>query len=276
MRNVNWLVQKIFYLHKSISLNKLVIKPNESKIYDVRYMQQQHANMCLDASENMVNAFFKKPIQQLEHNPRSMFEAKNEDDTNFNEQLLDIDMLKSNLDTKGPFILSIPIRYGFQHAITCIGYTKNHIIYHDPLTHGNCCISLKELKRVAGKHPASEDPLTINYYRYASEIELTKLQRPVGSKEKINSVAPSNSKFFSNNSGSLDAKNSLINFLEDYTRGNKFFKLLHQQMDNIKQCLQKLKKTPNSNPEQLMQIVQEDLSKLLKTNKSHHQVRINK
>jgi hypothetical protein len=266
MRNVNWLVQKIFYLHKSVPLYKLAVTPEQSKIYDVSYMKQQHANMCLDASENMINFFFKKPLQQLKDNPRGVFDAKEQLDNNFNEEMLDISTLKAKIDTKGPLILSIPLRYGFEHAITCIGYSKNHIIYHDPLTNGNRCISLKELKRITVEYSTSDSPLTISYYRHAAEIDLAKLQRPVNSNETIKTSNTNKSSFLFSKSESMSDKNSVIDFLNDYLKGNKFFKLLNNQIDKVKNCITRLKKESGSKPEMIMQIVQNDLSKLLKSN----------
>lgn len=154
MKNVNWLVKALLYKHKATPLKDLPAQDFKNGFfYPVAFVGQQHANMCVDASEAMVNHFNHLPTAPMERNPRGAFEPKNVIGDDFIEKgKVHVDNIALYLKKYGPIIVEIPLR-GTGHAITCIGCTDTHLIYHDPLDKGNLAISKAEFKRINNNDP---------------------------------------------------------------------------------------------------------------------------
>jgi hypothetical protein len=264
MKHTNWLIQKIFYRHKSTPLKNLKVASEGSLYYDVTYIPQAHGNMCVDASENMLNAFYKKPIYAMVNNPRSMLEGK-EFSHNLQEEMLDVDKLKTLLETKGPLIIGLPINFGLTHAVICIGHTKDHIIYHDPLVSGNRCISLKELARLSEENQHSDSAISVLYARPDPKVDLKTRQREVDPAGKVQTlkVKSGYANFFGLGKDSqFDWRQSVINILENYASGSRIFHPKRNHRDSVRRCVAKLKAMPDATAEQIFLRIQQELGGL--------------
>ena len=149
MKNFNWLVKKLFYKHKEVNATAINTAGDKTGVfYKVGFLDQIHANLCTAASENMLYHFGGKPIATMVTNPRGVLEGAAPKERDFHSREINIGSLKQELLTNGPFILSLPLKYGFAHSVVAIGFANDHLIYHDPLTGSNKKILTSELRKI--------------------------------------------------------------------------------------------------------------------------------
>ena len=82
MKNFNWLIKLLFYKHKE---HEAVLPDGATGIfYNVGFVDQQHANLCTNASESMLNHFWGKPFATMTKNPRAFSEGANPNYQDYN------------------------------------------------------------------------------------------------------------------------------------------------------------------------------------------------
>jgi len=236
MKDLNWLIRKLFYFHKSTPLSDMPAQElPQAYCYDVPYIKQQHVNMCVDASLAMINHFLGKPISSMSKNPRGIFEGHEYDVQGFETAFIKIDDLKNNIRNHGPLILTIPLKYGFDHAVVCIGYTEDSIIYHDPIAGSAKTIKLEELQRI--NHHAIEELRRANPQLDLPIEETIGINRLLPAPQNLRlkdlnqdkhfATIPIKSKyadFFGLKSKHYDPVDAIVNFLKDYANASR---LLH-------------------------------------------------
>lgn len=157
------------YQHRDREAN-----PSEMRsgiFYRVPHCFQTHANLCTDASINMLHSIGNKPIASMSKNPRGSFEGKNYEGLNdFRSGHILLTTLPPEspeqqterikkeftkiLDENGPFILNIGLKFGGRHSIVVTGISENNIIYNDPLTGSNRTLTIEEIKEIHGRKSA--------------------------------------------------------------------------------------------------------------------------
>lgn len=256
MKHVNWLVRHIFYRHQSIPL-EFLNNHEESLYYDVTYMAQQHANLCLDTSEAMIDCFWGKPFHSMTKNPRSVAKEKPKVSKHFIEMSPSIEALKQILCTYGPLILSLPMKYDFSHSVVCVGYTNDYLIYHDPLESGNRCIHVNELLRINENKGVS-----IAFVTTALDDKDTLKNKKIninqysGFKKLKNTAYAS---FFSLLNQPLDASQRVIELLEDYAYGNKYLHPNRHHREEVIRCLKAIHNDDAMTPQELMALIEKEL-----------------
>lgn len=145
-------IRLVMYGHQSTPLAGIDNDDN-GYYFPTTYIEQEHANMCSDASQAMVNHFFGESIPSMLKNPRSFLGSSDEDDlpkAKFNKiENLSLDNIGLALKLSGPLLMDMPTKIG-GHMVTCIGCTEKDLIYHDPLDSGNLAISKAEYERING------------------------------------------------------------------------------------------------------------------------------
>lgn len=138
------------YKHHSIPLQQVESTFEDSLLFDVMFIDQQHGNMCGEACDAMIKQFYHRPFYSNEVNPRGAFEAQSRIG-DFESQAVNVATLKEFIKDNGPIALQLPLKHNrnLHHCIVCTGYVDDKIIYHDPLHQGNLCITLAELNRIA-------------------------------------------------------------------------------------------------------------------------------
>jgi hypothetical protein len=130
MKNFNWLVKVLFYKHReSNATAKNTSGDDKAVFYNVAFINQTHAHLCTDASENMLFHFARRPIATMAENPRGIMEGRSANHEFFKTEEVQIDDLFTTLDSKGPFILALPLEWGIGHSVVAIGFAKQHLIY---------------------------------------------------------------------------------------------------------------------------------------------------
>ena len=168
LKNLNRLIQALMYKHTDRTAT-----PEDMPagiFYNVPYIFQQHANLCTDASINMLYKACKKPIASMSRNPRGAFEgAVYEGLKDFKRELIilnypreapdeGIKRIQSEftkvLNQNGPFVLDIGIRYGGRHSVLVTGISNDRILFNDPLTGANRTLTIGEICALHGSHSA--------------------------------------------------------------------------------------------------------------------------
>jgi hypothetical protein len=216
MKHANWLVKLLFYLHDEEEV--MLTRDSHGIFYEVGYVYQEHANLCTNASESMMNHFFKKPFASMFDNPRGLLEgsAPNRDDYTISS--IKPDDIKSCLEKHGPFIMLMPLRWGFAHSIVVTGCTEDFVIYNDPLTGGHrmiakqklselCLVSIEEVEIATMKH--------INE-KYIQSVRKDTLPNPP------EDIMPSTYQGFFSINKMLNPKEAVLGFLEDYAEFSLF------------------------------------------------------
>ena len=93
MRNFNWLIRLIFYQHQEEMATIAKTTSPNAIFYDVGYINQEHANLCTDACENMLLHFAGKPVATMKKNPRNMLEGRPINDALFEVKIINIDSI---------------------------------------------------------------------------------------------------------------------------------------------------------------------------------------
>lgn len=123
MRHFNLLVKMVFYKHNEHNATADNTKNTPRCLYNVGYIDQLHANLCTAASENMLYHFGGRPVATMVRNPRGILEGAEPNNTNFTIKSKNANQLQQNLNDNGPFILSLPLKYGCTHSVVATGYT---------------------------------------------------------------------------------------------------------------------------------------------------------
>lgn len=227
MRGFNQLVQMVFYKHKDQQATIANTQGTEAIFYDVGFIDQLHANLCTNASENMLYHFAGKPIASMTKNVRGIMEGTSADEHNFSLRTVSISDLGNQLK-KGPFILAVPLKYGAAHSVVVIGCVDNNIIYHDPLTGGNKKLSLDELKRINHNDEQIEIAVPTFFTEdFAREKQITRLN------EHPKVIAIKNyADFFTIDKMSSKAAQcqAIKDFLKDYAKNSFWSKRQHKDM----------------------------------------------
>lgn len=145
MKNFNWLVKLIFYKHRE---NNAVSDGKKGVFYRVGFIDQTHANLCTNASENMLNHYAGKPFSSMVFNPRGIMEGCEPNCSEYENKFIDINDFEEILKSDGPFIMALPLKYGFYHSVVVTGYVNGQIIYNDPLTGPHKVITSEELENL--------------------------------------------------------------------------------------------------------------------------------
>ena len=165
LKNLNRLVQALFYQHKDSTADPKDFK--DGIFYKVPYIAQQHANLCTDASMNMLYKAGEKPVASLSSNPRGAFEGRDyEGLKDFKREQIILSFPNENqtkrvarikeefikvLTNNGPFIMDIGLRYGGRHSILVTGISHDRIVFNDPLTGANRTLTVGEISSIHGK-----------------------------------------------------------------------------------------------------------------------------
>jgi hypothetical protein len=219
MKHFNWLVKMVFYQHQEKE-----IKENAKGVfYNVCYIDQLHLNLCTNACENMLSHFWDKPFATMAKNPRGVSDGSKFDEENYFKMTLPIEHIKTMLEQKGPFILSLPMKYDTSHSIVVFGATKSKLYYHDPLTGFNRVMSHKALSPLI-----VNNEVTIVTPRFWNKDTIKeKSNNFINLRPEIIRVTPYDDFF------TLDKMNqpcdAIINFLKDYTKGSPFSKKHHRE-----------------------------------------------
>jgi|GEM_PF-3665053 hypothetical protein len=229
MRNFNLLVKMIFYKHKEHNATANNTKDTPRCLYNVGYIDQLHANLCTAASENMLYHFSGRPVATMVRNPRGVMEGAEPNESNFNTIQIDIKdsaQLQQALNDKGPFILSLPLKYGCGHSVVAIGYAGDNIIYHDPLTGSNKMLSISELQRISDGSSieiAVPNPPHLPEYLRSKQIDSL-------NEHPIDIPIKKYAHFFTLDKMADESAqcNAIKNFLMDYTRNSFWTKRTHK------------------------------------------------
>lgn len=212
MKNFNWLIKLLFYKHKE---HEAVLPKGATGIfYKVGFVDQQHANLCTNASESMLNHFWGKPFATMTKNPRDFSEGASPNNKDYYQHLISPNNIQTTLQNKGPFILSLPLKYGVSHSVVVTGCTQNQIIYNDPLTGGHKMISTDELKKLCMTDGGQVEIATlksVNQSSLANKVQNTLPNPP------INILPATYQRFFSLDKME-DPRQAVLSFLNDYAK----------------------------------------------------------
>ncbi|RKP52504.1 papain-like cysteine protease family protein [Trinickia fusca] len=180
------------------SLDKSYKSDYSTLIYHkVRYIHQQHINLCGDACINMLMAFHNRPYRMSLNNPRGVLDGTSSGilisqlqsagltpslpRDRIGQTALTMNDLAKYLIVNGPVICASKVRYGVvSHWILLIGISESEIIYHDPWRGPNLRMSISAFNNwldweevfsmiaVARRHGIStttSPPTTANHFR---------------------------------------------------------------------------------------------------------------
>lgn len=235
MKGFNWLVKLLFYKHKEKKATVANTADPDSIFYKVGYIDQQHANLCMSASENMLFQFGGKPLAAMDKNPYGIFEGAPSTSSQLKAEYIPIagDLFKQRLREKGPFILCLPLSTkNVTHAVVVVGFANNSLIYHDPLTGSNKMLSIAGLQNISGSNSTINiiQPTFFTAEILQKNILKTLIKNPenLGFKkyakfftlDKIDQTEDNNSKGYCN---------AVLNFLKDYSKGSFFSHRTHKK-----------------------------------------------
>ncbi|BBB15272.1 uncharacterized protein RVIR1_07830 [Candidatus Rickettsiella viridis] len=233
MKHFNWLVKLIFYKHQEKKATVTNTQgDSQSVFYPVSYLSQQHANLCTDASENMLYYFIGNPIATMNINSRGTFQGREPDNDGFELSNIAITEIKQNLKDNGPFILALPLKYGVLHSVVVIGFSNNQLIYHDPLTGPNRIMSIDELTQLNGdKKIEIAQPKFFNGKHF-------KKQSSTFEQGQVITLPKKYAYFFSPEKMSYEARQcqAIIDFLTDYAK-NSLWNIRKKHKNQVKKFL---------------------------------------
>lgn len=262
MKHFNWLVQSVFYRHteKKASATDFLGK-EKSIFYPITYMNQQHANLCLEASESMLYHFADRPIATMAVNPRAIFEGASIDQVDkkdFTEKTLNIEQeaIIKQLSENGPFIYALSLKYDIEHQVVAVGFVNNQLIYHDPLTGPNRLICLDDLVNLNENRPNVE----IFEPTFITEAHRTK-DAATFIPPEIFSVPTRHACFFQIRKIPQTDCEAIKNFLADYAKPS-IWNICKKHKKTVNEFLVQHKDTND------LHVLLKDLSNLEKTAKS--------
>ena len=177
MKHVNGVVQRLLYKHKDTDAKAEDLP--EGTFYRVPQINQEHANLCGDASMNMLYKAGDRPFASMSKNPRTAFDGKgydgssdfrptkillnNPDESSVAQEKRVGAKFHEFLDKKGPFVLNLGLRGGGQHAVLVTGMSGDKIVYNDPLTGSNKILTTRQVCDLYGKDDDFIDVINQNF-----------------------------------------------------------------------------------------------------------------
>ncbi|MFI4918468.1 MAG: hypothetical protein ACHP65_02825 [Legionellales bacterium] len=212
MKNLNWLVKLVFYQHTEKEARLPEATPGV--FYEVGFMDQLHANLCTNASISMLNHFAGKPFASMTKNPRGIMDGPPPDAQDYQVAMILSDKIQTTLKNCGPFIMSLPLKYGVLHSVVVTGCTENQVIYNDPLTGAHKMIGIDVLNGLCSD---SSEQVEIHMNRFVNQNSLAGKVKTMLPESPPNITPKHYQEFFS-----LDKMDdpcaAMLNFLKDYSK----------------------------------------------------------
>lgn len=241
MKHFNWLVRLIFYKHREKKATVTNTQgDSQSVFYPVSYLSQQHANLCTDASENMLYHFIGNPIATMNINSRGAFQGREPNNDGFALRKIAITEIKQKLKDNGPFILALPLKYGVLHSVVVIGFSNNQLIYHDPLTGPNRIMSVNQLTQLNG-----DKKINIAQANFFKGKHCEK-QASTFEQGQVITISKKYAYFFTPDKMSYEARQcqAIIDFLTDYAKSS-LWNIRKKHKNQVKNFLMKNDKIKN-------------------------------